>query len=160
MLSPADMLVVGVAALLFFGPDQLPKVARRAGQVVREVQATSASFIHEMERAADESDHRTAYVPPEPYAPQAETVTVDHETTEHDPHLPTDHDWHVSADLEPHTTTAHDVRATLEHEPTSANGASHAIIGDVEPKPPAQAKGGSSEADLPHAEPRDSGASS
>jgi sec-independent protein translocase protein TatB len=54
------MLIIGAAALLFFGPDQLPKVARRAGQVVREVQATSQSFIREMERAADESDLHAA----------------------------------------------------------------------------------------------------
>jgi len=60
LLSPADMLIIGAAALLFFGPDQLPKVARRAGQVVREVQSTSQSFIREMERAADESDFHAA----------------------------------------------------------------------------------------------------
>jgi sec-independent protein translocase protein TatB len=52
------MLIIGAAALLFFGPDQLPKVARRAGQVVRDVQNTSQSFIREMERAADESELR------------------------------------------------------------------------------------------------------
>jgi Sec-independent protein translocase protein TatA len=73
------MLVVGVAALLFFGPDQLPKVARRAGQVVRDVQATSASFIREMERAADEPDHRPPYVAPAPYAEGPPTVTLDYE---------------------------------------------------------------------------------
>ncbi len=56
MLSPADMLILGAAALLFFGPDQLPKVARQAGRVVRDVQATSQSFIREMERAADDHD--------------------------------------------------------------------------------------------------------
>jgi len=55
LLSPPDLIVIGAAALLFFGPDQLPKVARRAGQVVREVQNTSQSFIREIERAADES---------------------------------------------------------------------------------------------------------
>lgn len=54
MLSPPDLIVIGAAALLFFGPDQLPKVARRAGQVVREVQNTSQAFIREIERAADE----------------------------------------------------------------------------------------------------------
>ncbi len=58
MLSPADMLIIGAAALIFFGPDQLPKVARRAGQVVRDVQNTSQSFIREMERAADEAEFR------------------------------------------------------------------------------------------------------
>jgi len=52
------MIVIGAAALLFFGPDQLPKVARKVGTVVRDVQMTSQSFIREMERAADESDAR------------------------------------------------------------------------------------------------------
>jgi Sec-independent protein translocase protein TatA len=54
MFSIADMAVAGAVALLLFGPDQLPKVARRAGQLVRDVQNTSQSFIREMERAADE----------------------------------------------------------------------------------------------------------
>ena len=57
LLSPADMIVIGAVALLFFGPDQLPKVARNAGKVIRDVQATSQSFIREMERAADEPEH-------------------------------------------------------------------------------------------------------
>ncbi len=48
------MAVAGAVALLLFGPDQLPKVARRAGQMIRDVQNTSQSFIREMERAADE----------------------------------------------------------------------------------------------------------
>jgi Sec-independent protein translocase protein TatA len=56
LLSPADVLVLGAAALLFFGPEQLPKVARKVGHVVRDVQSTSAAFVREMERAADEAD--------------------------------------------------------------------------------------------------------
>jgi len=50
------MIVIGGAALLFFGPDQLPSVARKVGSVVRELQLTSQTFIREMERAADEAD--------------------------------------------------------------------------------------------------------
>jgi len=53
MLSIPDMAVIGTVALLVFGPDQLPKVARKAGQVMRDLQNTSQSFIREMERAAD-----------------------------------------------------------------------------------------------------------
>jgi sec-independent protein translocase protein TatA len=53
MLSIPDMAIIGALALIFFGPDQLPKVARKAGQVVREVQNTSQAFLREMERAAD-----------------------------------------------------------------------------------------------------------
>lgn len=68
MLSPADVLIIGAAALIFFGPDQLPKVARRVGRVVRDVQMTSQAFVREMERAADEADiaeHLRAAAPSE-----------------------------------------------------------------------------------------------
>jgi len=66
MLSFVDMGLIGVVALLVFGPDQLPKVARRAGQIIRDVQNTSQSFIREMERAADE--HELPAITGEPYA--------------------------------------------------------------------------------------------
>ncbi len=67
MFSVPDIMVVSVLALLLFGPDQLPKIMRQAGRVVREVQNTSHSFIAEMERAADVSD--TKMPPPMPPAP-------------------------------------------------------------------------------------------
>ncbi|GAC1424572.1 MAG: TatA/E family twin arginine-targeting protein translocase [Candidatus Velthaea sp.] len=70
MLSIPDMAVIGTVALLVFGPEQLPKVARKAGQVMRDLQNTSQSFIREMERAADASD-----VPKPVFAP--DTVVVD-----------------------------------------------------------------------------------
>jgi Sec-independent protein translocase protein TatA len=47
------MAILAGAALLLFGPEQLPRVMRKAGSVMREVQNTSSSFIREMERAAD-----------------------------------------------------------------------------------------------------------
>ena len=50
------MALLGAAALLLFGPEQLPRVARKAGNVMREIQNTSQSFIREMERAADLQD--------------------------------------------------------------------------------------------------------
>jgi Sec-independent protein translocase protein TatA len=56
MLSIPEMAALGVAALMLFGPEQLPRVARRAGNVMREIQNTSQSFIREMERAADIQD--------------------------------------------------------------------------------------------------------
>ena len=60
MLSIPDMAILGAAALLLFGPEQLPRIARQAGTVMRELQNTSQTFIREMERAAD------AYEPPDP----------------------------------------------------------------------------------------------
>jgi sec-independent protein translocase protein TatA len=73
MFSIADMAVAGAVALLLFGPDQLPKVARRAGQIIRDVQNTSQSFIREMERAADEpsASATTPGAYTEPAAPAA-----------------------------------------------------------------------------------------
>jgi len=78
MLSIPDMAVLGAAALLFFGPEQLPRVARRAGNVMREIQNTSASFIRELERAADVEDAKDAkpYEPP-PYEPPYESAADD-----------------------------------------------------------------------------------
>ena len=57
MLSIPDMALLGAAALMFFGPEQLPKVARKAGLLIRDVQNTSQSFIREMERAADGTNY-------------------------------------------------------------------------------------------------------
>src|ERR1035437_4964723 len=67
MLSVPDMAILGAAALLFFGPEQLPRVARKAGNVMREIQNTSQSFIRELERAADIQDVAEAK-PPDPAA--------------------------------------------------------------------------------------------
>src|SRR5579875_2926195 len=72
MFSVPDIMVVSVLALLLFGPDQLPKIMRQAGRVMREVQNTSHSFIAEMERAADVSE-----TPPHPPAPSPPHPTDD-----------------------------------------------------------------------------------
>ena len=61
------MAILGAAALLLFGPEQLPRVARKAGNVMREIQNTSQSFIREMERAADLQDATEA----KPHQPPA-----------------------------------------------------------------------------------------
>ena len=69
MLSIPDMALLGAAALLLFGPEQLPRVARKAGGVMREIQNTSQSFIREMERAADLQDAAAKPYEPPPYDP-------------------------------------------------------------------------------------------
>ncbi len=72
MFSVPDIMVVSVLALLLFGPDQLPKMMRQFGRVMREVQNTSQSFIAEMERAADTEPvvHSLPAPPDEPSAPK------------------------------------------------------------------------------------------
>ena len=111
MLSIPDMALLGAAALMFFGPEQLPKVARKVGLLVRDVQNTSQSFIREMERAADMQDvHPTAPVPthdlpplesydPFPYeAPEAVWTAPDPPVGEKlaEPRPAAEHDGHAA----------------------------------------------------------------
>ena len=72
MLSAPDIAILGAVALLVFGPDQLPKVARKFGTIMRDVQNTSHQFIREMERAADETERPHLEAVPSTYG-QAET---------------------------------------------------------------------------------------
>jgi Sec-independent protein translocase protein TatA len=69
MLSASDIAILGAVALLVFGPEQLPKVARKFGSVMRDVQNTSSQFIREMERAADEHEPERPHLEavPSPY---------------------------------------------------------------------------------------------
>lgn len=74
MLSASDIAILGAAALLIFGPEQLPRVARKFGTVMRDVQNTSQQFIREMERAADEHEPERPHLEavPSPYDPAAD----------------------------------------------------------------------------------------
>ena len=56
MLSPSDTAIVFILALLLFGPEQLPKLARQLGEAMRHIQNTTHTFMTEMERAADASE--------------------------------------------------------------------------------------------------------
>ena len=56
MLSPSDTAIVFALALLLFGPEQLPKLARQLGEAMRHIQSTTHTFMMEMERAADATE--------------------------------------------------------------------------------------------------------
>jgi len=56
MLSPSDTILIFVVALLLFGPEQLPKIARQLGDAMRHIQSTTCSFMAEMDRAAAAHD--------------------------------------------------------------------------------------------------------
>ncbi|MGA2393288.1 MAG: twin-arginine translocase TatA/TatE family subunit [Candidatus Lustribacter sp.] len=91
MLSIPDMALLGAAALMFFGPEQLPKVARKVGTLVRDVQNTSNQFIREMERAADEGSYSSyntdisrAHLIEDPLSPA--TTPPPYQPAEHEPY--------------------------------------------------------------------------
>lgn len=67
MLSPSDTAIVFLLALLLFGPDQLPRIARQLGEAMRHIQTTTHTFMNEMERAA-----RAHEIPPPPLPPTDE----------------------------------------------------------------------------------------
>jgi len=52
MLSPADTVLIFVVALLLFGPEQVPKIARQLGDAMRHMQNSTSAFMAEMDRAA------------------------------------------------------------------------------------------------------------
>lgn len=43
LLSPLNLLVLGVLALIIFGPDQLPKMASQAGRALRDLRRVAES---------------------------------------------------------------------------------------------------------------------
>jgi Tat protein translocase TatB subunit len=65
-----ELLVILMVALLVLGPDKLPEVARKVGNVVGELRRMSAGFQAEMRDALQEPVH----LPPAKPAEQDEPV--------------------------------------------------------------------------------------
>lgn len=51
-----EILVVAVIALLVFGPDRLPELARTAGKAIAKFRSETSRSIEELKRAADIDD--------------------------------------------------------------------------------------------------------
>jgi Sec-independent protein translocase protein TatA len=102
------MAMLGAAALLLFGPEQLPRVARKAGGFMRDIQNTSQSFIREMERAADIQDVAATRTEPPPYEPAAYDPTPYDAADDHVA------DGTPAYEPEPYDVTAHPVTAAYE----------------------------------------------
>lgn len=114
MLSIPDLAIVGVFALLVFGPDKLPGVMRKAGHVMRDIQNTSQGFIREMERAADVSEPHKPWAPPE--HPE-------------DPAYPM-HGYGSSSNGDAlHQPTAEELDAVVPHAGEMTAGSEHPMLG-------------------------------
>lgn len=55
-LGFSEMLVVAVIALLVFGPDRLPELARNAGRALARFRSEASRSVDELKRAADIQD--------------------------------------------------------------------------------------------------------
>lgn len=62
--GPAEMLVIGVFALLVFGPQRLPEIARSIGKAIREFKKVSGDFNRELQMGFDEEPVRSKEPPP------------------------------------------------------------------------------------------------
>lgn len=52
-LGLPELLVVAVVALIVFGPDRLPELARRAGEALSRLRSETSRSVDELKRAAD-----------------------------------------------------------------------------------------------------------
>ena len=55
-LGFSEMLVVAVLALLVFGPERLPELARNAGKAIARFRTEASRSVEELKRAADIQD--------------------------------------------------------------------------------------------------------
>ncbi len=58
-ISGAEVIIILLVALVVLGPDRLPQVARKAGQVMGEMRKVSAGFEAEMRTAMYEQERPT-----------------------------------------------------------------------------------------------------
>ncbi|MFP4512366.1 MAG: twin-arginine translocase TatA/TatE family subunit [Acidimicrobiales bacterium] len=80
-ISGAEVMVILLVALIVLGPDRLPQVARKAGQVFAELRKVSAGFEAEMRTAMYDSDRPTPHPQnprhPTPAGPELPAETAD-----------------------------------------------------------------------------------
>ena len=54
MPGPLELLVIGIIALIVFGPDKLPGMARNAGKVLHELRRAASDVKSEISSGLDE----------------------------------------------------------------------------------------------------------
>lgn len=52
-IGTAELLVIGIIALIFLGPRRLPEIARKIGKIMAEFRGTAADFKQTWEREVD-----------------------------------------------------------------------------------------------------------
>lgn len=68
-LSPLEILIVGVIALIVFGPQKLPEIARTIGRAAHELRRMASEVRSEFEMGLDVEDEPEEEEPPAPTPP-------------------------------------------------------------------------------------------
>ena len=62
-ISGAEVMIILLVALIVLGPDRLPQVARKAGQIMGELKKVTSGFEAEMRTAMYEGERPTPHRP-------------------------------------------------------------------------------------------------
>ena len=64
-IGPLELMVIGLVALLVFGPKKLPELGKTLGQATRSFKVAAQEFQHELNREMEkESSPQKAIAPP------------------------------------------------------------------------------------------------
>ena len=58
-IGPQELVIIGLLALIIFGPNSLPKMARDLGHFVAEARRSIDEFKDELTAASEEDDKRS-----------------------------------------------------------------------------------------------------
>ena len=75
MPGPLELLVIGVIALIVFGPEKLPDMARNAGKVLHELRRAASDVRSEISSGLDEVEAGADEPMDEPETPEPAKVT-------------------------------------------------------------------------------------
>lgn len=79
-IGPLEILVVAVVALLIFGPEKLPEMARSIGKGINQMKRMASDLKSEFDVSAEEDDKAsTTLVASKAISPTGETVVVEKE---------------------------------------------------------------------------------
>lgn len=70
-VGPLELIVVALVALIVFGPDKLPEVARTVGRTINELRRQAAEVRGEFVRGLDDDDDIEIHEPAPTHAPDA-----------------------------------------------------------------------------------------
>jgi Tat protein translocase TatB subunit len=87
-MGPLELILILALALIVFGPDKLPEIARQLGRTVAEIRRVSSEVTGELQRGLQlEDDHRITprptFQPPAPEPPTPPVASTPPSATPH-----------------------------------------------------------------------------
>jgi sec-independent protein translocase protein TatA len=74
-IGPLEILVVGVLALLVFGPEKLPEMGRSLGKGLTQLKRMASDVKSEFDMSLDDNEDEKTATPEAPATPTPEAVT-------------------------------------------------------------------------------------